>query len=115
MGKFVMKSTNQLLKERGLSKGGVAQKFVDSEVLRRCDPLVPKDTGALINSGILETTIGSGEVKYSTPYARRWYYIPAKFAGAPERGNHWFHRMIKNGGREAILRGLAKLTGGIAK
>ena len=32
-----------------------AQQYVDSEVLRRCDPFVPKDTGELIRSGIRET------------------------------------------------------------
>lgn len=112
MGEFVMKSTNKLLKARGLDKNGQVQRFIDSEVLRRCDPLVPKDTGALIGSGILETTIGSGKVKYSTPYGRKWYYIPAEFQGAPTRGNYWFERMKKNGGREAILRGIARLTGG---
>ena len=115
MGKFVMLPTSQLLKDRGLQKNGKVQQFIDSEVLRRCDPLVPKDTGALIDSGILETTIGSGKVKYSTPYARRWYYIPAKFTGAPTRGNYWFERMKKNGGREAILRGITLISGGRGK
>jgi hypothetical protein len=31
------------------------------------------------------------------------------------RGNYWFERMKQNGGKDAILRGLAKLTGGNAK
>ena len=89
------------------------QKYIDSEVLRLCDPKVPKDTGALINSGILCTQIGSGEVKYRTPYARRWYYMPAVFSDAPERGNYWFERMkqqhkndILNGARERIRKGM---------
>lgn len=92
-----------------------AQQYVDSEVLRRCDPFVPKDTGELIRSGIRETRLGSGRVVYRTPYARRWYYHPANFQGAPKRGNYWFERMKASGGKKAILRGLARITGGDAK
>mgnify|MGYP006896598023 CR=1 FL=1 len=36
------------------------QKFVDSEVLRRCSPRVPFQTGTLEKSGKLGTTVGSG-------------------------------------------------------
>ncbi len=92
-----------------------AQEFVDSETLRRCNPYVPKDTGELIRSGIRETRIGSGEVKYRTPYARRWYYTHARFQGAPMRGSRWFERMKAAGGREAILRGAADIMGGKIK
>lgn len=112
---FTMKPTKELLKARGLAAGQSAQRFVDSEVLRRCTPMVPFDSGALNRSGTDNTRIGSGEVRYATPYARRWYYRPAHFTGAPMRGNYWFERMKQNGGRDAILRGLAKLTGGNAK
>ena len=40
------------------------QKFVDSEVLRRCSPRVPFQTGTLEKSGKLGTTVGSGLVEY---------------------------------------------------
>lgn len=113
MGGYVkMKTLQELLAARQIDKGGAVQQFIDSEVLRRCSPLVPKDTSELIRSGTRETRLGSGEVIYSTPYARRWYYIPANFTGAPNRGNYWFERMKRNGGKEAILRGAAKLAGG---
>lgn len=36
------------------------QQMIDSEVLRRCDPLVPFDTGTLKQSGIEHTELGSG-------------------------------------------------------
>ena len=101
-----------ILERRGLEPGGEVQQFVDSEVLRLCDPYVPKDTGMLIKSGILHTTIGSGEVVYDTPYARACYYVPAKFQGAPKRGNYWFDRMKNEGGKEKILIGAAKIAGG---
>lgn len=76
-----------------------AQKILDSEVLRRCDPLVPLDTGMLKKSGINSTVIGSGVVSYDTPYAKRQYYENQG------KGNHnasglrnklWFERMKAN-------------------
>lgn len=88
-----------------------AQEFIDSECLRYCDRLVPKDTGILKQSGIMHTQIGSGKVKYRTPYARRWYYIPAQFSEAPERGNYWFERMKAQHAKQ-ILAGAGKLAGG---
>ena len=81
-----------------------AQEFVDSEVLRLSDPLTPMRDNALILSGKLMTEIGSGQVRYKTPYARRWYYEPASFNGAPQRGNKWFERMKKQY-KSDILRG----------
>lgn len=102
----------KVLEKRGLDDSGFAQQFIDSEVLRLCDPYVPFDTGALIDSGIIHTQIGSGKVRYRTPYARRWYYMPAEFNEAPRRGNYWFERMKNEGGKEKILRGLRKITGG---
>ena len=39
-----------------------AQAFIDTECLKLCDPLVPKDTGILKQSGIMHTSIGSGEL-----------------------------------------------------
>lgn len=70
------------------------QKIVDSEVLRLCSPMVPFRTGTLEKSGTIGTVIGSGEVKYSTPYARRQYYstAPSRSYDA-NRGGKWFERM----------------------
>ena len=101
-----------LLKGRGLDEGGEVQRFIDSEAVRLCDPLVPFDQGTLAESGVINTVVGSGEVKYRTPYARRWYYMPANFSGAPDRGNYWFERMKNNGGKDQILKGAAQLAGG---
>ena len=102
----------EVAESRGINKGGPVQQLIDSECLRLCDPYVPKDTGALIASGIKNTQIGSGKVKYRTPYARRWYYMPADFDGSPQRGNYWFERMKAQGGKEKILRGIKRITGG---
>lgn len=101
----------KILKKRGIESGGRVQQYIDNEVLKRCQDYVPMDTGKLIESGIRETRIGSGEVIYETPYARRWYYIEAKFTGAPKRGKNWFERMKQEGGKEAILRGAREMAG----
>ena len=110
---FILKAFSinrqQALKKRGLDDGGRVQKYIDSKVLEYCNPKVPEETGALIASGKNHTQIGSGEVKYRTVYARRWYYMPAKFAQAPERGNHWFHRM-KEQHKQHILDGARKIA-----
>ena len=85
------------------------QEFVDSETIRRMAPFTPLDSSFLAKSPNLLTVLGSGTITQATPYARRWYYTPANFSGAPMRGNHWFERMKNQGGKEAILRGLQKL------
>lgn len=110
--KLVLDDYKEIRKRRKLEDKGGAQQFVDSEVLRLCMPKVPFETGELLRSGVRETVIGSGRVIYQTPYARRWYYEPARFFGAPQRGNYWFERMKNEGGKAQILRGVAKLTGG---
>lgn len=51
-----------------------AQTFLDSEVLKDSAPFVPMRTGFLMNSGPIGTKLGSGEVIYNAPYARRVYY-----------------------------------------
>lgn len=80
------------------------QEIIDSEVLRRCAPMVPKRTGALEKSGTLGTVIGSGEVKYIAPYARQQYYNTSQTRSYdPRRGGMWFERM-KAANKAAILR-----------
>ncbi len=71
-----------------------AQARVDSEVLRLCAPMVPKRTGALERSGTLGTVIGSGEVQYIAPYARKQYYNTLSSRSYDSRrGGMWFERM----------------------
>lgn len=70
------------------------QKVVDSEVLRYCAPLIPFRTGALTRSGTIGTVIGSGNVQYTTPYARFQYYQTAQSRSYDRRrGAKWFERM----------------------
>lgn len=101
-----------------------AQRYVDSEVLRRCDPLTPRLKGELIKSGVRATNIGNGLVQYNSPYARYQYYgkvmigrapktvtnIPLTYTGAPNRGAKWFERMkVKD--KKDILKGAGRIVG----
>lgn len=85
-----------------------AQEFVDSECLRYMNPLTPRLTGVLIKSGTLGTVIGSGEIEYVAPYARKQYY---EHKGSGQRGPKWFERM-KASHKETIRKGAAKISGG---
>ncbi len=51
-----------------------AQKYLDSQVLKDTDKYVPMRTGILAKSGIIGTVLGSGEIEYSAPYAKKMYY-----------------------------------------
>ncbi len=113
--KLKIKPINEILQTRGLESGGKVQKFIDSEVLRRCDPYVPMDTGSLKRSGITGTVIGSGKIIYTAPYARKQYYSThfrhkrANRNGL--RGAYWFERM-KADQKDDILRGVKRIVGG---
>ena len=82
-----------------------SQEFVDSECLRHMDSLTPRRSGYMIKSAQLGTTIGSGEIEYLAPYARRQYYEHSGANG--NRGKLWFERMKTSKG-EAIRKGAAK-------
>ncbi len=113
---FTLKAPKSIIEKRGLTAGGAVQKLIDKEVLKRCEPYVPKMSGALIKSGESSTKIGSGKVTYNTPYAAYQYYgVSAKgkslkYNGAPMRGSYWFLRMKSVNG-DAILNLAAKEAG----
>lgn len=88
-----------------------SQKFVDSEVLRRCSPRVPIKTGMMDKSGKLGTVIGSGEVRYIAPYSATQYYNTSESRPYdPNRGAKWFERMKAAEGKD-IRKGAAKIAG----
>jgi len=90
-----------------------AQRFMDSEVLRRSEPYTPLLTGMLVKSGTLGTDVGSGEVAWIAPYARRQYYSPRKPGSKTGalRGPYWFERMKASHG-QAIIAGARRIAGG---
>ena len=47
-----------------------AQEFIDSECIRLMVPYTPRRNGMLEESVKLGTVIGSGELRYLSPYAR---------------------------------------------
>lgn len=111
-----LKTTDQIIRERELHPKGKVQKYVDNAVLRYCDKYVPFRTGKLKESGTIHTVIGSGVVKYVTPYARRQYYHNAGrgtqgTASGGLRGRLWFERM-KAVYKKAILEGAKRMSGG---
>lgn len=89
-----------------------AQRFMDSEVLRQCEPFTPLLIGTLVRTGILGTDIGSGRVSWIAPYARQQYYFgrsPGVSRTGPLRGRFWFERM-----KEILGDGIVKAARAIA-
>lgn len=77
------------------------QKVIDSEVIRLCSRYVPFRTGTLERSGTVGTVIGSGEVKYTVPYAREQYFkTRTSRSYDAKRGGKWFERMKAEHHRE---------------
>lgn len=114
-GTLEMDSLAEILEKRGLQDYGPVQSFVDSEVIRYCDPKVPFRTGTLKDSALTASVIGSGLIVYATPYAARMYYNPQfNFNGAPERGAFWDQRMAAEH-LDDIVRGAAVIAGGKPK
>lgn len=128
-----MDSVSAILARRKLEAGGEVQRYIDSEVIRLCDPYTPYRTGDLRKSVRAGTKIGSGEVIWNARYARFQYYgcvmvSPATgsaWAGKNEKkvltdrpltyhgggGKLWFERMKADHCNE-ILRGVAQMIGG---
>lgn len=89
-----------------------AQEYVDSEVLRLCSRYVSLRSSMLQKSGILGTEIGSGEVAWIAPYAKKQYYETADTRSYDAlRGGHWFIRMKADHGKE-IIAGAKERMGG---
>lgn len=80
-----------------------AQEFVDSECIRCMEPLTPRRTRMMIKSAKLGTVIGSGNIEYLAPYARRQYYEHKEKA-------HWFETM-KASKKDVILKGAEEIAG----
>lgn len=110
--------TEEILKKRGIERGGKVQKYIDLKVVSFCDKYVPMRTGYLKKAP--GTVFGSGYVRYNTPYAKRQYYNNSghsRGARAREgtaygglRGRLWFERM-KTAHKDEILSGAAKIAG----
>ena len=107
-------NVREAMRKRGLEENGRVQKFVDTECLRRCnEEYVPFDQHTLIASSFPATHIGSGQIVWNTPYARRLYYHP-EYEFSKEHNSHaggyWFERM-KQQYKKQILEKAQKIAG----
>lgn len=84
------------------------QLYIDSEILKRSDPLVPMKTGSLKRSGITGTRVGTGVIKYTAPYAKPQYF---KGKASGQRGRKWVKRMWLSQGKQIIKSANKKLNG----
>lgn len=110
--KFEMKPISKIKSQRKIGVMEQAQKYIDSECIRRMDKYTKRDTGALIKSATTNTKIGSGKIIQRTPYARLQYYnFQAVNNDTGLRGPYWFKRMKADNLTE-IKRRVAKITGG---
>ena len=130
-GKLILNSDIQQVYK---SKFAKAQQFVDSECIRLMVPYTPMLSGQMMQSATRGTVIGSGEIKYNSPYARYQYYgklMVSSVTGSsyarkgeskvltskdlrynkskhPRAGKLWFERM-KADRKEQILKGAERL------
>lgn len=108
-----MRTVEELMKKRGIQRGGAVQKYIDSSVVRYCDKYVPMLTGTLKKAK--GTVYGSGYVRYNEPYAKRQYYSNKGrgregMSNKGLRGRLWFERM-KTAHKKTILSNAAKMAG----
>lgn len=108
--RFESARTGEIIEKRGLEEGGRVQQYVDSEVIRYMEGYMPKLTGTMIESMVIATDIGSGEVVVNTPYAKERSKV-ARHNGL--RGPQFFERMCADH-KEDILNGAAVISGGSA-
>lgn len=99
------------IRNLGLDEKGRVQQVIDHTFLMGVKPFTPFATGALYDSAVEKTVIGTGEIVFDADNkARRLYYHPEyNFSqkgdsekGGMGRGGYWAERYIQNGGRDAI-------------
>ena len=68
------------------------QKYFDELVLQDSNYFCPIKTGTLQKSAIINSRLGSGELVWKTPYARRQYYEYSKppYQPNPNACGKWF-------------------------
>lgn len=84
-----LKSKSDTLKKRAVT-------FVGNELLRKCDPYVPFDTGMLRDSGVSHSKPEDGYLMWETPYAAiQWHHGKSKGL----RGKKWALRAWADHGK----------------
>jgi len=121
-------------------KFNTAQKFIDSECIRKMVKYTPAKNMLLSKAAVLGTKIGSGRIFITSPYGRYQYYgklmvsslngsawakqgekkvltgknLQYSTARHPQAQRLWFEVMKKQHSK-AILRGAARISGGKLK
>lgn len=108
-----MNSTQRILAQRKLQKGGEAHIFFTKQCAKAMNNFVPFDTGRLKDMNI---ELGSDFVKYNAPYARIQFYTNAGNGKGGEnnggqRGKHWEKKMWISKGN-GIVKKVAGFIGG---
>lgn len=114
MSRFRIEINTQQCLNRFDARYQKAQKWLDNEVLKDCAPYVPMRTGNLSESGIRGTTLGSGEIIYNAPYARKMYYgINFNFSkeAHPKACAQWFEK-AKSEKKDSWIKGANKIVKG---
>lgn len=62
------------LEDKVLAAVEKAQVVLDEQVLKDSNYFIPKDTGNIEDSSIINSRIGEGELVWSTEYARKIYF-----------------------------------------
>lgn len=90
-------STKSVLNEEAIkgdyqAKIKQVQKELDSVILADSNYFCPIKTGTLQHSAIINSRIGSGELVWRTPYARKQYYDYSKppYQPNPNACGKWF-------------------------
>jgi hypothetical protein len=82
-------SPKKITQQYGLTEKGKAELFLANNYFRRMEKYVPRDTGALATTVIVE----AGAVTYIQPYAHKQYTTNH---GKGLRGKYWDKKMIAN-------------------
>ncbi len=78
---------------------GTLQPILDNQVLKDSNYYAPMDTGNLMSSGITGSKIGSGQLEWTAPYAKKMYYgINYNFSkdSNPHARAKWFEEAKKS-------------------
>lgn len=62
------------IEEKALAAVEKAQVVLDEQIIKDSNYYAPHDTGATIDSALIASLIGQGQLYWDTPYARKIYY-----------------------------------------
>ena len=103
-----MKSSVELLRERGIGRGHPVQLYIAQSAIRRMRKYTPQDTQVLAD--VPYAAKGGTMIRQYTPYARI-QYENTRFRHRGIQTHSWFDAMKKNGGVNAILREARRRAG----